>query len=230
MAVERLTKKLSRTDVGASNTHQSGILIPVRDGERVFSAPLGRGDNDGWFKCVDPDDEEWGFRFKHRAKRSESRVTYTTPFVRKYGLQAGDSVTITSPDSARAPYRISFARGDSADPTPGEEALELAPEGTLRRIRVNSYERDPRNRAMAIELHGTVCFGCRREMSATYGKIVKGIIHIHHTVPLSKLDAPRAPDPRELVPLCPNCHVVVHLRNPPLTIEELRRIIEEHDS
>lgn len=228
MAVERLTKKLSRTDVGASSTHQSGILIPVRDGERVFPAPLGRGDDEGWFECVDPDGEEWRFRFKHRAKRSESRVTYTTPFVRKYGLQAGDSVTITSPGSGGAPYRISFVRGDSPDAAPGEETLEFAPEGTVRRVPVNSYERDPRNKKMAIRLHGTACFGCGREMSTTYGQIAQGYIHIHHVVPLSALDAPRAPGPRELVPLCPNCHAVVHLRNPPLTIDQLRQVIDDN--
>lgn len=226
MAVESLTKELSRTDVGASNTHQSGILIPVRDGARVFPAPLGRDDDEGWFECTDPDGEEWRFRFKHRAKRSESRVTYTTPFVRKYGLQAGDSVTITSPEHAGARYRISFSRGDVVDPASGEETYEFAPEGTVRRVSVNSYERDPRNKRLAIRLHGTACFGCKKEMSATYGEIAQGYIHIHHLIPLSELGAPRAPDPRDLVPLCPNCHAVVHLRKPPLTVTELRQLIQ----
>ncbi len=226
MAVESLTKKLSRTDVGASQTHQSGILIPVQDGERVFPAPLGRGGDEGWFECVDPDGEEWRLRFKHRAKQSESRVTYTTPLVSKYGLQAGDSITITSPENAGARYRISFSKGDPVDAAPGEETFEFAPEGTIRRIPVNSYERDPRNKRMAIALHGTACFGCDQEMSATYGDIAEGYIHIHHVVPLSTLDAPRAPDPRDLVPLCPNCHAVVHLRTPPLAIAELRQRIQ----
>lgn len=230
MAVEGLTKQLSPTDVGASSTHQSGILIPVGDGERVFPAPLGRGDDEGWFRCVDPDGEEWRLRFTHQAKPSESRVTHTTQLVRKYGLQAGDSVTITAPEGNEASYRMSFDRGDAADPVPGEEALELAPEGAVRRVPVNTYERDPRNRAMAIERHGTACLGCEREMSATYGEIARDIIHIHHTIPLSTLDAPRVPNPDELVPLCPNCHVVVHLQDPPLTIAELREIIKDNDS
>lgn len=225
MAVESLTKTLSRTDVGASSTHQSGILIPVRDGARVFPAPLGRGDDAGWFKCLDPDGHEWDFRFKHRAKRSESRVTHTTPFVGKYGLQAGDSITIVSPEREGAPYRISIDRGELIAAEPGEEAFEFAPEGTVRRVIANSYERDPRNKAMAIKLHGTACFGCDLEMSATYGDIAEGYIHIHHLIPLSELDAPRAPGPRDLVPLCPNCHAVVHLRRPPLTIAELRQLI-----
>lgn len=227
MAAESLTKRLSRTDVGASHTHQSGILIPVRDGARVFPAPLGRGDDEGWFDCTDPDDEEWRFRFKHRAKQSESRVTYTTPFVRKYGLQVGDSITITAPEHDGEQYRVSFIRGDVADAAPGEEDFVFAPEGTVRRAFVNSYERDPRNKAMAIKLHGTACFGCDLEMSATYGAIAEGFIHIHHLIPLSELDAPRAPDPRDLVPLCPNCHAVVHLRKPPLAIADLRQLIQD---
>ena len=226
MAVESLTKKLSPTDVGASSTHQSGILIPVRDGARVFPAPLGRGDDDGWFKCLDPDGHEWDFRFKHRAKLSESRVTYTTPFVRKYGLQAGDSITITAPEDESPRYRISFDSDVSAEAASGEEEFEFAPEGTVRRVWANSYERDPRNKAQAKMLHGTACFGCDLEMSATYGEIAEGFIHIHHVVPLSELDAPRAPDPRDLVPLCPNCHAVVHLCKPPLTIAELRERIQ----
>lgn len=227
MAVESLTKQLSPTDVGASSTHQSGILIPVGDGERVFPAPLGRGDDEGWFRCVDPHGEEWELRFKHQAKPSESRVTHTTQLVRKYALQAGDWVTITAPEGNQEPYRISFSRGDVVDPALGEESLELAPEGAVRRVLVNSYERDPRNRAMAIERHGTACLGCDLEMSATYGAIAEGFIHIHHLIPLSELDAPRAPDPRDLVPLCPNCHAVVHLRKPPLTIADLRQLIQD---
>ncbi|WP_420610822.1 HNH endonuclease [Candidatus Poriferisodalis sp.] len=200
-------------------------MIPVRDGARVFPAPLGRGDDDGWFKCLDPDGHEWDFRFKHRAKRSESRVTYTTPFVGKYGLQAGDSITITAPEDESSHYRISFDRDDSPEVVLGEEELEFAPEGTVRRVWANSYERDPRNKALAKKLHGTACFGCDLEMSATYGEIAAGFIHIHHVIPLSELDAPRAPDPRDLVPLCPNCHAVVHLRKRPLTIAELRERI-----
>jgi 5-methylcytosine-specific restriction protein A len=27
---------------------------------------------------------------------------------------------------------------------------------------------------------------------------------------------------RDLIPLCPNCHAMVHRRRPPLTVEELK--------
>ncbi|MBP6276640.1 MAG: HNH endonuclease [Limnohabitans sp.] len=56
-----------------------------------------------------------------------------------------------------------------------------------------------------------------------YGTIGDGFIHVHHVVPLSTIHARYKVDPiNDLVPLCANCHSMVHRENPPLTIAQLK--------
>ena len=101
------------------------------------------------------------------------------------------------------------------------------PEGALTTVQTNRYERDRRNRAAAIAIHGTACKGCGLEMGTRYGSVASGMIEIHHVTPVSELGAGYVIDPaRDLVPLCPNCHAVVHRNTPPFTVAELRECLE----
>ena len=100
----------------------------------------------------------------------------------------------------------------------------------MRSIRVNQHERNPRNRAKAIERHGVRCFGCDREMAQLYGAIAAGYIHIHHTKPIGQSIGQTTPDINDLIPLCPNCHAIVHLEDPPLTIDRLKELIAVQQS
>ena len=102
------------------------------------------------------------------------------------------------------------------------------PEGALRTVQANRYERDRGNRAAAIAIHGTACKGCDLEMGARYGSVATGFVEIHHVTPVSRLGAGYVIDPkRDLLPLCPNCHAVVHRRTPPFTVVELRELLEQ---
>ena len=102
------------------------------------------------------------------------------------------------------------------------------PEGALTKVQTNRYERDRRNRAAAIAIHGTACKGCGLDMGAHYGSVAAGLIEIHHVTPVSQLGAGYVIDPVcDLVPLCPNCHAVVHRRNPPLSVDELDLLLKQ---
>ena len=106
--------------------------------------------------------------------------------------------------------------------------FERFPEGSSVSIQVNRYERDPRNRAAALAIHGYQCMACKTQMSDVYGAIAEGLIEVHHTTPLSTLEAEYLVDPaKELIPLCPNCHRVIHRSDPPLTLSELIDTVEE---
>lgn len=89
-----------------------------------------------------------------------------------------------------------------------------ATEGALALSVVQRRERNPRNRLLAICLHGHRCVICGVDPCETFGDAGQ-VIEIHHLKPLSSLDAPRVYDPAsDLVPLCPTCHRVVHTRRP----------------
>lgn len=100
-------------------------------------------------------------------------------------------------------------------------------EGSVRQIRVNAYERDPRARQLCIEHYGTACFICGIDFGDAYGDQVAGLIHVHHLIPLSDVGRRYRVDPiADLRPVCPNCHAVIHAVVPARNIETVRSMIE----
>ena len=48
-------------------------------------------------------------------------------------------------------------------------------------------------------------------------------IEVHHRVPVSSMGGAYRVDPvTDLVPVCGNCHAMMHRKNPPLSVEELK--------
>ncbi|QEL55999.1 HNH endonuclease [Chromobacterium paludis] len=96
-------------------------------------------------------------------------------------------------------------------------------EGAAKTIAVNAYERNSKARSACIKHYGAVCAVCDFNFEAAYGAIGKDFIHVHHIVPLSEIRREYELDPvRDLIPICPNCHAVIHLTQPAMSIEELR--------
>jgi 5-methylcytosine-specific restriction protein A len=109
----------------------------------------------------------------------------------------------------------------------GEPDIVGYSEGSMLRTEVNRYERDRRNRVAALAIHGRACKACGMNFEKAYGAIGAGFIEVHHTTPVSELGANYRLDVRkDLVPLCPNCHAVVHRRSPPLSLDELVAILK----
>ena len=88
------------------------------------------------------------------------------------------------------------------------------------------YERDPLNRRIALEIHGTVCVVCGFDFEKFYGKRGQGFIEVHHTLPLSLSGEQQPVNPQtDLLPVCSNCHRIIHRRRDKvLTIEEMKQI------
>ncbi len=99
------------------------------------------------------------------------------------------------------------------------------PEGALSRVEVNRYERDPRARKACLEHHGYRCAVCGFSFEDRYGPLGRNYIQVHHTLELSKVPPDYRVDPvTDLVPLCPNCHAMIHRgAGPALTVDELKQ-------
>ena len=111
---------------------------------------------------------------------------------------------------------------------PSEVSGSVRFEGAIRRILVNAYERDPEARRRCIEHYGAVCLACGMDFGLRYGASAKGFIHVHHTKPLSQCGAEYVPDPvKDLKPVCPNCHAVIHHREKVLTIAQIRKLLSK---
>ncbi|MEJ5203591.1 MAG: HNH endonuclease [Anaerolineales bacterium] len=101
-------------------------------------------------------------------------------------------------------------------------------EGAKRQVAVNVYERNLGARMVCIQHYGVNCSVCGFNFEETYGKIGIGYIHVHHIKPLSQIGKNYKLNPiTDLRPVCPNCHAMIHQRNPPYSIEELRSMLKK---
>lgn len=101
-------------------------------------------------------------------------------------------------------------------------------EGLKRTILVNTYERSSAAREQCIEHWSAVCSVCDFDFEKKYGDWGKGFIHVHHLIPIAEIGRTYQVDPvKDLRPVCPNCHAMLHKSNPPLTIEALKNMLQE---
>ncbi len=119
----------------------------------------------------------------------------------------------------------------AAEPTDQTEELSGretgSPEGARSSVLANRYERSNTNRLRCIAIHGTCCAACGIDLGKTYGELGSGFIHVHHVTPVSLIGEGYVVDPAtDLVPVCPNCHAMLHRRSPPLQVKELRSILK----
>jgi len=100
-------------------------------------------------------------------------------------------------------------------------------EGARRSIQVNAYERNAKARTVCIQHYGTACSICEMDFGSEYGPDAEGYIHVHHLKPLSKLKKSYEIDPvRDLRPVCPNCHAVLHLGGSTRSIEDVETMLK----
>jgi 5-methylcytosine-specific restriction protein A len=114
----------------------------------------------------------------------------------------------------------------------GEEPAADGPmnEGRTKSVWVNVYERNPLARRLCIGKYGAACAVCGFDFRLNYGAIGEGFIHVHHLRELASIGKEYQVDAeRDLRPVCPNCHAMLHRRRPALGIEELRGLIRDQD-
>ena len=124
-------------------------------------------------------------------------------------------------------------RGLDQKSIPEEELSNqtLFVEGAVRRIELNTHERNQQARGKCLRAHGYDCAVCGFNFEKTFGEIGAEFIHVHHLKAIAgrkrayKLDAIN-----DLRPICPNCHSMIHRKNPPLSIEALKKIIKKNST
>jgi 5-methylcytosine-specific restriction endonuclease McrA len=101
-------------------------------------------------------------------------------------------------------------------------------EGSRKNIVVDAYERNQKARKTCLKYYGYNCRVCGILFSDIYGKAGNEVIQVHHLKPIYKSKSKHVINPiNDLIPVCANCHVIIHTRKPPLSIREVKRTIIE---
>lgn len=102
-------------------------------------------------------------------------------------------------------------------------------EGTPNQIYITKYERNPYARKKCIEYFGISCSVCELNFEKTYGEIGKDFIHVHHIQQISTIGKEHKINPiKDLIPVCPNCHSMLHKRKKPYSIPELKEMYNKN--
>ncbi|WP_051955649.1 winged helix-turn-helix domain-containing protein [Beijerinckia mobilis] len=80
--------------------------------------------------------------------------------------------------------------------------------------------------AFKQRLNHYVCQVCDFDFEATYGELGQGYIEAHHTIPVASLVTGMKTRLSDLVPLCANCHRIIH-RNGLIPIDALKAAIKK---
>jgi 5-methylcytosine-specific restriction protein A len=111
---------------------------------------------------------------------------------------------------------------------PSELHIEGKKEGQVSYGYSKKYERNPKNRLAAIIIHGCKCACCGFDFEKFYGERGAGFIEIHHNKPLYSLEEEIVINPKEdLIPVCSNCHRMIHRKKDDvLSVEEVKEIVK----
>jgi len=101
-------------------------------------------------------------------------------------------------------------------------------EGTPTQVHVTKYERNPYARKVCLEHYGYSCSVCNFNFEKSYGEIGKNYIHVHHLNQISEIGKTYEINPiKDLRPICPNCHSMIHRTKNIISIDELKKIFQK---
>lgn len=129
------------------------------------------------------------------------------------------------------PQRVKVAVFTLPEEIQDEKADKLI-EGAKKTIVVNAYERNPHARAICISHYraknnGRIkCEICDFDFGKIYGEAFSEKIHIHHIKEISLIGEEYEINAiTDLLPICPNCHMIAHSKIPAYTPDEIREMI-----
>ena len=133
-------------------------------------------------------------------------------------------------DTVPVEIRWTFAAQGHEDNLPDEDQdkVDSRIEGGSTEVIARRYERNPSARAQCIKHYGHRCQVCGVDFGEVYGPWGEGFIHVHHHTPISTTNGQYTIDPiRDLIPVCPNCHAMLHRKKDVITVDKLKGLLQE---
>jgi 5-methylcytosine-specific restriction protein A len=159
-------------------------------------------------------------------KRKDGSIRYWhIPFL---GTETKERFTWILRNELKESLLVNYNQNKINIKLPEEYIDEIFHEGKKKQYTTSVYERNKKARETCLKYYGCRCRICGFDFEKCYGAIGKGIIHVHHVNKLSETDNEHEIDPiKDLIPVCPNCHTVIHSKREMFTIHEMEEIINK---
>ena len=152
-------------------------------------------------------------------------------FLNRHKLQSGTVLSAKETDFIQAEWEQLLGKDNMLIYPDEVQHPHCYYEGATIEVSVNRYERSLKAREECLRIHGSKCMVCGFSFEDFYGQIGRDYIQVHHVVSLASIKKEYKVNPFEdLIPVCPNCHAMLHRKIPPYTIEELKHIIKNKDN
>ncbi|MFZ5534104.1 MAG: HNH endonuclease [Pseudomonadota bacterium] len=109
---------------------------------------------------------------------------------------------------------------------PAEESWDIEGRKSLRR-HVTRERSEKLIKDFKARLTDFTCSVCGFSFETVYGDLGLGFIEAHHTIPIATLTAQTVMSISDLVPVCSNCHRMLHRSNPPLSVKKLQKVVKK---
>jgi len=141
-------------------------------------------------------------------------------------ISVGKQISIPKPGISAIPGYVRVADSDASPNLDVDIHTVAATEGRqrlvlhLQRERNQTVVRNKKKQAASLD-----CEVCGFSFHRAYGSAASDYCEIHHLLPLSEVEHTTRTRMEDLAILCANCHRVVHLNNPPYTLNQVRNLL-----
>jgi hypothetical protein len=152
------------------------------------------------------------FTYKGQVDVDHEKTKIHTDQPSKFFFRLRNSVLVADSDASPSLNDVDI---HTVTATEGRRRLVLH----LQRERNQTIVRNKKK--LAVSLDCEICkfsFGC-------YGSVASDYCEAHHLLPLDEVEHTTQTRMEDLAILCANCHRVVHLRNPPYKLDEVRSML-----
>ena len=141
-------------------------------------------------------------------------------------VSIGKQISVRKPGIAAVPGYVRVADSDASPSLDVDIHSVAASEGRrrlvvhLQRERNQTVVRNKKGQAASLD-----CEVCGFSFDRVYGEAATNYCEVHHLLPLSEVEHSTQTRMEDLAILCANCHRVVHLRNPPFPLDQVRSML-----
>ena len=194
--------------------------IRLADAWSVGAAQVRYSDDGHWYAALD--------RFPAALFDASGYLVFTTEeeYRKSPYLRIGKQISVPKPGISAIPGYVYVADSETSPSVDVDIHTLAATEGRrrlvlhLERERNRTIVKKKKQRAVSLD-----CEVCGFSFARAYGAGASEYCEVHHLLLFSEVEQTTRTRIKDLAILCANCHRVIHLRNPPYTLNEVRGLL-----